>query len=824
MSEQAKQKFLEFARDGNAGGLGQMLENGQDPNISDENGVTALMYASEMGQLNCVRRLLQDDDVDVNATTDSTGYSALMYASMEGHSNIVAALVEIDHIDVHLKCSTKRGTTALGYAIQFKHPRCVEVLLSSGKIDTKTIDISEAVSSVEIIDILLKAGCPVNGIKDGPSPLSIAVVHMKIDSARRLLQEKDICVVPITKASPMSAATSMGYLEMVKLLSDNGFVFDDESVHSACRYGRVETLKFMKGADIHKGALACTIKYMHRKYASSKDLEDMVKILDILIERHANANSFACDGKTAYEYVVANYADALATLNKLRSRNLKTRASKTRKEKEKKRMRIAVDCLRKLNTLTYANPNRSNRTNSKLTPLFRCIEASVDIEFVKELLKNPRLDLNSTNHLCAACTNNRDDLVKLFIDDPRAENTPERLSSCLNIAIRKDNEKIVNHMLTSTNIDVNRADRSGETPLNECISNERLNIFKMLLKFPKTDVNAVGSFLNPDEDDDLDDAMIVSTPLLQALRQRKDIFIRLLLEMPGINVNKAANELNGTSPLQYVVWTDLVDYAKLLLERGADRNVKFYDGDSLLHFASRNNNTECLQTLLFYPDSDINPNIRNHKGETPLFCACVKGHIECVKILSSHPRIQMDLGKRRDDTLRVEPPMFAACCFGHLDIAKYLFESYINREISAPQHKEEYRKDRTALRKRLTLEFLSKSGSTINGIGDDTLLTISTFNGHRDVVEWLISLGVDIDQPNSIGLTAVTIASNQKNPFLAKFLANAGGHGNIKAVKRFLEKRKETDMILNRRGRLPSGVRQRIGSYLRVKSKQQLKF
>jgi ankyrin repeat protein len=226
--------------------------------------------------------------------------------------------------------------------------------------------------------------------------------------------------------------------------------------------------------------------------------------------------------------------------------------------------------------------------------------------------------------------------------------------------------------------------------------------------------------------------------------------------------------------------------------------------------------------MLFDEYMDIDPNIRNGDGATSLHVACFKGHIECVKILAEHPQTDMGMGKLRAG--RNETPMFAACCYGHLNIAKFLFKLHMAKELTSPKHKEEHNKDPFSLRKRLVLEFLSKSESTTSGMRDDTLLTISTFNGHRDMVEWLISLGVDLDEPNSAGLTAVTIATDKNNVFLVKLLTNAGGHGAIGKVHHRLRKRKETDMVLNRRGQLPSGVRKHISSFLNLHKKTALRF
>ena len=815
------EKFLEYARTGNHKGLKKMLDNDQDPNISDDSGMSALMYASEMGHLKCVQLLLQIDNIEVNAMTKSTRRTALMLATKKNHSNIVGTLVEMDNIDVTLE--DYHGETAIYFAIRLKFPRCVEILIHSGKIDQKSVDITPAISpghpfSLEVLDILLKAGCLVNGIvKNGiqkQRPLMRAAATGNIDIVKRMLQEKTIDVHFDTKTTPMTVAASSGDVEMVKLLSENGFIYDYHSVHAACSNGRVEVIEFMRGADIHKGAMACTIAAMHKKKSSSQDLPDLAKVLDILIRRHADPNVYFKNNQTPLTLVVKNYIYSFKLLKRLEPDQTQNR------RKEQKRLDFALETLKKLNSLPNLDPNKP----PIVTPVITCIrEPEIDIELLKELLKNPRIRLDKPTYIKEVCRTGRVDILDLFMKDPRTNKSEMTLSFGLNIAIRKNYSNIVNYFLYKTDVNVNQIISSGETPLSEAIMNNRVEIFKMLVGFAKTDVNAEGMSVleDDDSDSDLDDIRREMTPLLQTLYLRRTSLFKLLLKVPRIDVNKKSR---GISPLTYVVQKNDLEKVKLLLELRANI-YDTYLGDTVLHDAAYKNQPDILHALLFYESDDTNPNILNHLGNSPLFCACSEGHIECVKVLASHPNIMMDVGKYNESSLRIESPLFAACCYGHVDLAKYLFKLHMDKEITLPEHKEEYKVDAIALRKRLALEFLSKSQSTTRGTRDDTLLTISTFNGHRDVVEWLISLGVDLDEPNSSGLTAVTIASRKGYVFLVKLLTNAGGHGVIEKVQESLRKRKQTDMILNRRAKLPPGVRQNIGSFLRVKSKKPtLKF
>lgn len=100
------------------------------------------------------------------------------------------------------------------------------------------------------------------------------------------------------------------------------------------------------------------------------------------------------------------------------------------------------------------------------------------------------------------------------------------------------------------------------------------------------------------------------------------------------------------SLLSLVVWSQLPDAVRLLIEKGANPNTTVLSGNSPLNFASWKGNVEIVKMLV-----NANANI-NHKGEgglTPLISAIFNGNIEIAEFLINQGadlNIQDDVEKR----------------------------------------------------------------------------------------------------------------------------------------------------------------------------------
>lgn len=132
---------------------------------------------------------------------------------------------------------------------------------------------------------------------------------------------------------------------------------------------------------------------------------------------------------------------------------------------------------------------------------------------------------------------------------------------------------ILKILLEVSSVDVNAADRRGETPLRLAISSSCHTSVKKLLKAPKIDVNAADNNGN--------------TPLHIAAKNNYSRELNTLLEAPNINVNASDNE--SWTPLHVAASRKHVEATKLLLVvANINANAVSNDGTTVLHLAVTN--------------------------------------------------------------------------------------------------------------------------------------------------------------------------------------------------------------------------------------------
>ena len=125
--ENSDWKLMGAAQNNFPGEVKRLIDQGADVNATDEDGNTALMYASAEGHTVIVSMLIEAG-ADVNAK-DIDGLTALMLASGEGHTETVSTLIKAG-ADVNAK--TKEGWTALMAAADEGHPEIVKLLKKHG--------------------------------------------------------------------------------------------------------------------------------------------------------------------------------------------------------------------------------------------------------------------------------------------------------------------------------------------------------------------------------------------------------------------------------------------------------------------------------------------------------------------------------------------------------------------------------------------------------------------------------------------------------------------------------------------------------------------
>ena len=161
---------------------------------------------------------------------------------------------------------------------------------------------------------------------------------------------------------------------------------------------------------------------------------------------------------------------------------------------------------------------------------------------------------------------------------------------------------------------------------------------------------------------------------------------------------------------------DNANEVKSLLKKGINPNTVDANGNPMLILAIRDKSSNVIDVLL--GDQNIDVDLSNKSGETPLMMASIDGNLPLVKTLVIGHKAQLDhIGWT---------PLHYACAKGHLEVA----------------------------------EFLITNGAIVDSmsLGNTTPLMMAVQSGNEQLVKLLLDKGADLQLRNSQGLTAIDIA------------------------------------------------------------------
>jgi ankyrin repeat protein len=98
----------------------------------------------------------------------------------------------------------------------------------------------------------------------------------------------------------------------------------------------------------------------------------------------------------------------------------------------------------------------------------------------------------------------------------------------------------------------------------------------------------------------------------------------------GASINSPSLKESNAAPIQLAVANRHERIVSLLLDHGADPNVREKNGCTPLHAAAQNNDLPMIRLLLF---NGANLTIRSHDGKLPIDFAMEAGHKEAVGLL-----------------------------------------------------------------------------------------------------------------------------------------------------------------------------------------------
>ena len=147
---------------GNWYGVQRLVQKGQDPNVRNEKGQTALVLALQGGQLRVAETLLAQPGIEVDAENGS-GETPLMMAALKGQLDMARRLLERG------AKVNRAGWTPLHYAASGGEPDMVKLLLDRGaEIDapspnrTTPLMMAAQYGSEDSVKLLLERGADAN--------------------------------------------------------------------------------------------------------------------------------------------------------------------------------------------------------------------------------------------------------------------------------------------------------------------------------------------------------------------------------------------------------------------------------------------------------------------------------------------------------------------------------------------------------------------------------------------------------------------------------------------------------------------------------------
>lgn len=250
----------------------------------------------------------------------------------------------------------------------------------------------------------------------------------------------------------------------------------------------------------------------------------------------------------------------------------------------------------------------------------------------------------------------------------------------------------------------------------------------------------------------------------------------LLLATQAFDVNEIPDHHHGL--LHQAVRSDYIAVTKALLDHGAiDVNIKDTSGfdnpnkQTPLHLATDRGRKEIVKLLLSHPNIDVNS--RDENGETPLHTAARKTRMEILLPLLRHPDINVNSRDASGGTL-----LHASATEGYMEITMLLLErpdvDVNSRNVvgDTPLHKaasKGHMKILVLLLAQADIDWAPRNGYGL------TPLYLAAKHGHEELVDALL------DTPNSEAMLDIGQDEYGRSPLHA-----AAGNGHRGVVKLLL--------------------------------------
>lgn len=636
---------------------------------------TPLMEASQEGHLELVKYLIVAG-ADVNAAT-SSGDTALMYASDNGHSDVAEVLIAAG---ANIEQEAEGGRTPLMKACRSGHASTVEFLISRGadvnKISTNCdqtpLSLACSHGHLEVVEILLAHGAdPTHRLRDSSTMLIEAakgghttIVQLLIDYPASLQSS------PVNAALPTNNNNNNNVVSSMPNTTNN--------TNNSNSGGSNNNSNCVSSSSPNSNNSTTATNTLHN--SSSRKAKTVGKSPKSLA-RHARQNQ-------------PNEQTSQASFNQ----NEKPTPISHLETLPQGQHNIAPSNQQNSSSTTQGSAQHhvpppatgDSTSTSVLSPASWYPPIEVDSQ----------TDSNHDTALTVACSGGHEDLVQLLLNrGPDVEHRDKKGFTSLMLAATAGHEKIVEILLNHHAELEAQSERTKDTALSLACSSGRYEVVEILLArgankehrnvsdYTPLSLAASGGYVSiiklllthGAEINSRTGSKLGISPLMLAAMNGHAQTVKLLLDM-GSDIN-AQIETNRNTALTLACFQGRVDVVSLLLDRKANAEHRAKTGLTPLMEAASGGFVDVGRVLLD-KGADVNAPPVPSSRDTALTIAADKGHCKFVELLLSRGAA-CDVKNKKGNS-----PLWLACNGGHIDVVNLLIQAGVdvdsqdNRKIS----------------------------------------------------------------------------------------------------------------------------------------------